>query len=69
MGLRIESRRQPSQCLSGMFPFRERFSFLATEFMPHILVNLVKQRFNIEPQDEAQVMLKKLQDKGFAKDK
>ena len=30
---------------------------------------MVKQRFNIEPQDEAQVMLKKLQDKGFAKDK
>jgi lysyl-tRNA synthetase class 2 len=30
---------------------------------------LVKQRFNIEPGDEVSLMLKKLQDKGFAKDK
>lgn len=30
---------------------------------------MVKERFNIEPKDEVLVMLKKLQDKGFAKDK
>jgi lysyl-tRNA synthetase class 2 len=30
---------------------------------------MVKERFNIEPGDEAAVMLKKLKDKGFAKDK
>lgn len=30
--------------------------------------SLVKERFNIEPSDEPSVMLKKLQDKGFAKD-
>jgi lysyl-tRNA synthetase class 2 len=30
---------------------------------------MVKEKFNIEPDDEAAVMLKKLQGKGFAKDK
>ncbi len=31
--------------------------------------HMVKEKFNIEPQDEATVMLKKLQDKNIAKDK
>src|SRR3990167_3490004 len=30
---------------------------------------MVKERFNIEPQDEVALMLRKLQEKGFAKDK
>ncbi len=42
---------------------------LAPPWPRRSFADLVKQKFNISPEDESEVMLKKLQDKGFAKDK
>jgi lysyl-tRNA synthetase class 2 len=41
---------------------------LALPWQRRSFAEMVKEKFEIEPQDEAQVMLKKLHDKGFAKD-
>lgn len=42
---------------------------LAAPWQRRSFAQMVMMRFSIEPQDEVSVMLKKLQDKGFAKDK
>jgi len=42
---------------------------LAAPWQKRSFAQMVKERFNIEPQDEVTLMLKKLQEKGFAKDK
>ena len=42
---------------------------LAAPWQKRSFAQMVKERFNIEPQDEVALMLKKLQEKGFAKEK
>ncbi|MDP3732816.1 MAG: lysine--tRNA ligase [Candidatus Omnitrophota bacterium] len=49
------------------FLYQEKTIDLSSPWQRRSFAQLVKERFGIEPGDEAQVMLNKLQDKGFAK--
>jgi lysyl-tRNA synthetase, class II len=47
--------------------FQDKNIDLSTPWQRRSFAQLVKDKFGIDPSDEAQVMLKKLQDKGFAR--
>jgi lysyl-tRNA synthetase class 2 len=49
------------------FVFQDKTIDLTTPWQRRSFAQLVKEKFGIEPSDEAQSMLKKLQDKGFAR--
>ncbi len=51
------------------FSYQGKKISLAPPWQRRSFADLVKEKFGIEPADEAQAMLKKLQDKGFAKGK
>jgi len=51
------------------FVYQDKEIDLSPPWQRLSFADLVKDKFGIEPSDEAAVMLKKLQDKGFAKDK
>ncbi len=52
---------------SMSFVYQDKTIDLTAPWQRRSFADLVKDKFGIEPQDEAPVMLKKLQDKGFAK--
>lgn len=51
------------------FTYQGKAVSLAAPWQRRSFADMVKEKFGIEPGDEAGAMLKKLQDKGFAKDK
>jgi lysyl-tRNA synthetase class 2 len=56
------------EVLGGMsFVYQDKTIDLTSPWQRRSFADLVKEKFGIEPQDEAPVLLKKLQDKGFAK--
>ena len=50
------------------FTYQGKEMDLTTPWQRRSFAGMVKEKFGIEPSDEPEVMLKKLQDKGFAKD-
>jgi lysyl-tRNA synthetase class 2 len=51
------------------FSYQGKLIDLTPPWQRRSFADMVKEKFGIAPSDEAEVMLKKLQDKGFAKDK
>jgi lysyl-tRNA synthetase class 2 len=51
------------------FDYQGRTIDLSTPWSRRSFTGMVKEKFGIEPSDDADTMLKKLQEKGFAKDK
>ena len=55
------------EALGGLsFPYQDKTIDLSSPWQRRSFAQLVKEKFGIEPDDEAPVMLKKLQSKGFA---
>ncbi len=52
-----------------IFEYQGKTVDLSSAWQKRSFSQMVKERFNIEPSDDASLMLEKLQDKGFAKDK
>jgi len=55
------------EALGGLsFPYQDKTIDLSSPWQRRSFAQLVKEKFGIEPDDDAPVMLKKLQSKGFA---